>query len=128
MPMGTTSYFSLSMASSTDAADSSEISCSPLRPPNRIPTRSFFIDQKRLEDFLAEHRHCQLHRQHRRRVVLVDHRIHFYDLEAGHTAMVSDDLHRQVSLTVSSSALHRGADARRVFRIDPIHVERDMIA
>src|SRR3954471_18553448 len=43
MPIGTTSYFSLSIASSTDAADSSEISCSPLRPPNRIPTRNFFI-------------------------------------------------------------------------------------
>src|SRR5712692_585923 len=43
MPMGTTSYLFLSMASSTDAAESSETSCSPLRPPNRIPTRVFFI-------------------------------------------------------------------------------------
>src|SRR5437660_8738898 len=31
------------MALKTEAADSSEISCSPLRPPNRIPTRNFFM-------------------------------------------------------------------------------------
>ena len=41
MPMGTTSYFSLSIALRTEAAERSETSCSPLRPPNRIPTRSF---------------------------------------------------------------------------------------
>src|SRR5215469_8535109 len=44
MPMGTTSYLFLSMAWKTDAAESSEISCSPLRPPKRIPTRNFFIE------------------------------------------------------------------------------------
>jgi hypothetical protein len=27
----------------TDAAESNETSCSPLRPPNKMPTRSFFI-------------------------------------------------------------------------------------
>src|SRR2546421_4971794 len=32
------------MALKTDAAESSDTSCSPLRPPNRIPTRSFFMD------------------------------------------------------------------------------------
>lgn len=40
--MGTTSYLSLSIALRTDAADSSETSGSPLRPPNKMPTRSFF--------------------------------------------------------------------------------------
>src|SRR5439155_7119410 len=44
MPMGTTSNLALSMALKTDAAESSDTSCSPLRPPNRIPTRSFFMD------------------------------------------------------------------------------------
>src|SRR6476659_6189450 len=43
MPIGTTSYFCLSIALSTDAAESNETSCSPLRPPKRIPTLSFFI-------------------------------------------------------------------------------------
>ena len=43
MPMGTTSYLSLSIACRTDAAESSETSCSPLRPPKRTPTRSLFI-------------------------------------------------------------------------------------
>src|SRR5579864_1742625 len=31
------------MALNTDAADRSEISCSPLRPPKRMPTRVFFM-------------------------------------------------------------------------------------
>jgi hypothetical protein len=31
------------MALSTEAAESKETSCSPLRPPNRTPTLSFFI-------------------------------------------------------------------------------------
>jgi hypothetical protein len=43
MPMGTTSYFVLSIAFRTDAADSNDTSCSPLRPPKRMPTRSFAI-------------------------------------------------------------------------------------
>src|SRR5260370_42564161 len=41
MPIDTTSNFLRSIALRTDAADSSETSCSPLRPPNRIPTRTF---------------------------------------------------------------------------------------
>src|ERR1700693_3717060 len=43
MPIGTTSYLFLLMALKTDAAESRETSCSPLRPPNRMPTRSFFM-------------------------------------------------------------------------------------
>src|SRR5437879_13601188 len=43
MPMGTTSYLSLSIAPATDAAERRETSCSPLRPPKRMPTRSFFM-------------------------------------------------------------------------------------
>ena len=42
IPIGTTSNFFRSIAFKTDAADSSETSCSPLRPPKRIHTRSFF--------------------------------------------------------------------------------------
>ena len=43
MPMGTTSYLVLSMALKTEAAESNDTSCSPLRPPKRMPTRSFFM-------------------------------------------------------------------------------------
>src|SRR5690348_1909361 len=43
MPMGTTSYLRRSMALRTEAAESSETSCSPLRPPKRMPMRSFFM-------------------------------------------------------------------------------------
>ena len=42
MPIGITSNFLRSIAFRIDAAESSETSCSPLRPPNRTPTRSFF--------------------------------------------------------------------------------------
>src|SRR5438045_5314601 len=41
MPIGTTSNFLRSIAFKTEAAESSETSCSPLLPPNKIPTRSF---------------------------------------------------------------------------------------
>ena len=41
IPIGTTSYLFLSIAFRTDAADSRDTSCSPLRPPNRMPTRIF---------------------------------------------------------------------------------------
>jgi hypothetical protein len=40
--MGTTSNFLRSIAFKIEAADNSETSCSPLRPPKRMPTRSFF--------------------------------------------------------------------------------------
>src|SRR6185437_9025921 len=43
MPMGTTSYLFRSMAFRTEAADSNDTSCSPLRPPKRIPTRNFLF-------------------------------------------------------------------------------------
>src|SRR5205807_897309 len=43
MPIGTTSYLFLSIALRTEAADRSETSCSPLRPPNRTPTRNLLM-------------------------------------------------------------------------------------
>jgi hypothetical protein len=43
MPIGTTSYFLRSMALRMEAAESSETSCSPERPPKRMPMRSFFF-------------------------------------------------------------------------------------
>ena len=43
MPMGTASYFSWSSALITDAAEISETSCSPDRPPNSMPMRSRFF-------------------------------------------------------------------------------------
>src|SRR5262249_40260393 len=43
MPMGTGSYLSGSSPRITDAAEASETSCSPLRPPNRTPTRNRFF-------------------------------------------------------------------------------------
>src|SRR5271154_6921299 len=44
MPMGTTSYFVLSMALRIEAAERRETSCSPERPPKRMPTRNLFFE------------------------------------------------------------------------------------
>ena len=43
IPSSTTSYFFRSIAFKIDRAERSDTSCSPLRPPNKIPTRSFFF-------------------------------------------------------------------------------------
>ena len=43
MPMGTTSYFLRSIALRMESAESRETSCSPERPPKRMPTRSLFF-------------------------------------------------------------------------------------
>src|SRR5947208_10004640 len=42
--------------------------------------------------------------------------------------MVGDDLHCQVSFAVAGAAADRRSHTRRVFRINPVHVERDVIA
>src|ERR1700733_11812167 len=43
IPMGITSYFVRSMALRMLAAERRETSCSPERPPKRMPTRNFFF-------------------------------------------------------------------------------------
>src|SRR5260370_32511253 len=43
MPMGTTLYFVRSMALRMEAAERRETSCSPERPPKRMPMRNFFF-------------------------------------------------------------------------------------
>jgi hypothetical protein len=43
IPIGTGSYLSGSSPRITDAADASETSCSPERPPNNTPTLNRFL-------------------------------------------------------------------------------------
>ena len=43
MPIGIGSYFAGSRPRITEAADASETSCSPVRPPKRMPTRRSFV-------------------------------------------------------------------------------------
>jgi hypothetical protein len=43
IPIGTASYFSVSNARITEAAEANETSCSPERPPNRIPIRNLLL-------------------------------------------------------------------------------------
>src|SRR5512146_649389 len=59
--------------------------------------------------------------------MLVDHGIHFHHLEAEHAAVIGDDLHGEMRFAVSGAAPHGGAHAGRIFRIHPIHIERDVI-
>ncbi len=61
-------------------------------------------------------------------VVLVDDRIYFDDLEAEHAAVVGKDLHGEMRFAIGSAAAHGSADAGGVFGVDPVHVERDVIA
>src|SRR2546423_15668313 len=60
--------------------------------------------------------------------MLVDDRIDFNNLEAGHASVVGDDFHGQVGFTITGAAAHRSSHAGSVFRIDPIHVERNVIS
>src|SRR5689334_20421909 len=104
------------MALTTEAAESSETSCSPLRPPKSTPTRSFFMtfqcgrDEEStsiagmvpegqcpvtrrhtsapLQDLLAECREGQFHGEIGGLVPLVNDRIHFDDLEAQHSTVI----------------------------------------
>ena len=43
IPIGTTSYLSLSRLAITDVAEANETSCSPERPPKTRPIRNFFF-------------------------------------------------------------------------------------
>src|SRR5205823_2563058 len=89
-----------------------------------VTGRTFFC----LKNFLSKGTQRQLNRQIGRLVVLVDYRINFNDFETGHASMVGDDFHRQMALAISGAAADRRAHARSVLRIDPIHVERNVIA
>src|SRR5438876_9524424 len=81
-----------------------------------------------LQNLFSKRRDAQLHRQVGGLVVFVDDGVDLHDLEAGHAAVVGDDLHGQVGFAVGGAAAHRRAHAGSVFRVDPIHVERDVIA
>src|SRR5580658_8673345 len=93
MPIGTASYFSGSSARITEAADASETSCSPERPPKSTPMRKRFValivsppgahqkSLRRSQDLLPQAGEHQFHAQRRRRIVQIDHRIHFHHFE-----------------------------------------------
>ena len=60
--------------------------------------------------------------------MLVDYRVDFDDFEAEQAAVVGEDFHGEVGFTVGGAAADGRADARSVFRVDPVHVEGDVIA
>src|SRR3954469_9073792 len=63
-----------------------------------------------LQDFLAEGAERKLDRQVGGAVVLVDDRVDLDDLEAGHAAVVRDDLHGEVGLAIGGAAADGSAD------------------
>src|SRR6266700_4345990 len=80
-----------------------------------------------LQNLFSQCRQSQLHRKVRRSIVFIDDRIDFNDFKAGHAAVVRDDLHGQVGFAITGAAPYWSAYAGSIFRIDPVHVERDMI-
>src|SRR5579864_6685478 len=86
------------------------------------------VDRTSLENFLAEGRKRKLHGQVGSLIVFVDHWIHFDNLEAQQPAMVGDDFHGEVRFAIRRATPHGSADAWCVFRIDPVHIERHVIA
>src|SRR5579872_848562 len=80
------------------------------------------------KDFFAEGGEGQLHGQIGRAVVLVNHRIHLDNFEAQHAGVVGDNFHGQVAFAVGGAAAHGSAYAGRVLGINPVHVERNMVA
>src|SRR5271169_6582806 len=60
--------------------------------------------------------------------MLVDHGIDFDDFKTQHATVIGNDLHGKVSLAVGRAAAHGSTHAGRVFGIDPVHVERNVVA
>src|SRR5277367_4693066 len=93
IPIGTASYFSGSSAPITEAAEASDTSCSPERPPKSTPMRKRFIafiaappsqqpeSASTSQDFLPQAGKDQFHAQQRSSVMQVNHGIHFHHLE-----------------------------------------------
>src|SRR5262249_21849243 len=79
------------------------------------------------QNLVPKRRKRKLDRQVGRAVVFIDDRVDLDDLKAGHAAVIGDDLHRQVGFAVAGAATDRRAHARRILRIDPIHIQGDVI-
>src|ERR1700719_5015487 len=106
IPIGTASYLSGSIPRITEAADASETSCSPDRPPNSTPTRNRFLSvftliifpektaglkrvssgcfQNSSKNLLPQARQHQFHAQQSCPVVLIYYRIDFHNLQRDH--------------------------------------------
>src|SRR5271156_3231866 len=135
IPIGTASYFSGSSARITEAAEASETSCSPERPPNSTPMRNRFcaliakppridqISRRTSQDFLPQAGEHQFNAQQRSGVVQINHGIHFHHFERNHLLAVRDHFQRQMRFAIRHSAAHRRAHPRRVARVHEIHIQ-----
>src|SRR5271156_290425 len=135
IPIGTGSYFSGSSARITEAAEASETSCSPERPPNSTPMRNRFcaliaesrradqICTRASQDFLPQAGKHQFNAQRRSSIVQINHRIHFHHFKRNHLLAVGDHLQRQMRFAIRHAAAHRRAHSRRITRIHKIHIQ-----
>src|SRR5580658_2101776 len=135
IPIGTASYFSGSSARITEAAEASDTSCSPERPPNSTPMRNRFCafiappqgtQQKRTrasQDFLPQAGEHQFHTERRSSVMQINHRIHFHHFKRNHLLAIRNHFQRQMCFAIRHAAAHRCAHARRITRIHEIHVQ-----
>src|SRR5215831_5746851 len=80
------------------------------------------------QNFLAEGGECYFNRKVSGLVMFVDDGVDLDDLQAQHAAVVGDDFHGEVRFPVGGAAPDRRADAGSVFGVDPVHVERDVVA
>src|SRR5580704_893833 len=135
IPIGTGSYFSGSSARITEAAEASETSCSPERPPKSTPMRNRFcaliaksprsdrIRRHASQDFLPQAGEHQFDTQRCSSIVQINHRIHFHHFERNHLLAVRDHFQCQMRFAIRHSAADRRAHSRRVARIHKIHVQ-----
>src|SRR5579884_2138654 len=80
-----------------------------------------------LENLLSECGRDQLDCEVCCSVVLVNDRVDLDHLQAEHASVVGDDFHRQVRFAVSRAAPYRSTDPWSIFRVYPVHVQRDVI-
>src|SRR5271163_1969617 len=135
IPIGTASYFSGSSARITEAAEASDTSCSPERPPKSTPMRKRFVafiaappsqqpeSASASQDFLPQAGEDQFHAQQRGSVVQVNHRIHFHHLERNHLLAVRNHFQRQMRFAIRHAAAHRSAHSWRITRVHEIHIQ-----
>src|SRR5580658_5414527 len=135
IPIGTASYFSGSSARITEAAEASDTSCSPERPPNSTPMRNrlcaliaappgtLHSRAQKSQDFLPQAGEYQFNAQQRRSVVQINHGIYFHHLERNHLLAIRDHFQRQMRFAISHAAAHRRSHSRRITRIHEIHIQ-----
>src|SRR5688500_15861388 len=92
------------------------------------PTQRGHEPEPSLEDRLSERARDQLHGERRGAVALIEDGIDLGDLDRAELPGCGEHLHGELRLAVSEAAAHRRPHARRLVRIERVHVQRKMDA